>query len=77
MSTAISLRSPNVGEVRQYAGVSVPAGWLECNGQAVSRTTYAGLFAVIGTTYGVGDGSTTFNLPNPMKFDAGMVIIKF
>lgn len=43
---------------------SVPDGWLLCNGAAVSRTTYANLFAVIGTKYGTGDGSTTFNLPN-------------
>ena len=41
-----------------------PAGWLHCNGQAVSRTTYAALFASISTTFGSGDGSTTFNLPN-------------
>lgn len=41
----------------------VPAGWLECDGSAVSRTTYAELFAAIGTDFGVGDGSTTFNLP--------------
>lgn len=43
---------------------NVPEGWLQCNGAAVSRTTYAALFAVIGTKYGSGDGSTTFNLPN-------------
>ena len=42
----------------------VPAGWLQCNGAAVSRTTYAALFAKIGTKYGYGDGSKTFNLPN-------------
>ena len=42
----------------------VPAGWLRCNGAAVSRTTYAALFAKIGTKYGSGKGSTTFNLPN-------------
>ena len=42
----------------------VPAGWLQCNGAAVSRTTYAALFAKIGTKYGSGNGSTTFNLPN-------------
>lgn len=42
---------------------TLPAGWLECNGQAVSRTTYATLFASISTTFGAGDGSTTFNLP--------------
>ena len=43
---------------------TVPEGWLQCNGAAVSRTTYAALFAVIGTKFGSGDGSTTFNLPN-------------
>ena len=42
----------------------VPTGWLQCNGAAVSRTTYARLFKKIGTKYGVGDGSTTFNLPD-------------
>jgi microcystin-dependent protein len=43
---------------------TAPSGWLLCAGAAVSRTTYATLFAVIGTTFGVGDGSTTFNVPN-------------
>lgn len=47
-----------------YAGSVCPSGWLLCAGQAVSRTTYATLFAAISTTYGAGDGSTTFNLPN-------------
>lgn len=48
-----------------YGGSTAPnANWLLCQGQAISRTTYATLFAVIGTTYGVGDGSTTFNVPN-------------
>lgn len=47
-----------------FAGTTAPSGWLLCYGQAVSRTTYANLFAVIGTTYGAGDGSTTFNLPD-------------
>ena len=42
----------------------VPEGWLECNGAAVSRTKYARLFKKLGTKYGAGDGSTTFNLPN-------------
>lgn len=42
----------------------VPTGWLQCNGAAVSRTTYARLFKKIGTKYGAGDGSTTFNLPD-------------
>lgn len=53
-----------VGEVFDYAGASAPALSLLCYGQAVSRTTYAALFAVIGETYGVGDGSTTFNVPD-------------
>lgn len=52
------------GSLTAYAGPSAPSGWLLCYGQAVSRTTYADLFAVIGTTYGAGDGSTTFNLPD-------------
>lgn len=52
------------GVVLPYAGSSVPDGFLLCNGQAVSRTEYLDLFSVIGTTYGEGDGSTTFNLPN-------------
>lgn len=52
------------GMVMPYAGSTAPNGWLICDGSAISRTTYADLFAVIGTTYGAGDGSTTFNLPN-------------
>lgn len=54
----------NVGTIVSYAGTDTPVGYLDCDGSAVSRTTYAELFAVIGTTYGAGDGSTTFNLPN-------------
>src|SRR5690606_34297519 len=53
-----------IGTVVDYAGTTAPAGWLFCAGQAVSRSTYAALFAVIGTTYGSGNGSTTFNLPD-------------
>ena len=52
------------GEIKQYAGDTAPNGYLLCQGQAVSRTTYADLFNVISTKYGVGDGSTTFNLPD-------------
>lgn len=52
------------GMVMPYAGTSAPTGFLLCGGQAVSRTTYSDLFAVIGTTYGVGDGASTFNLPD-------------
>lgn len=53
-----------VGAVMDYAGATAPSGWLLSYGQAVSRTTYSALFTAIGTTYGVGDGSTTFNLPD-------------
>jgi hypothetical protein len=47
-----------------WSSASVPSGFLECNGAAVSRSTYSALFAIVGTTYGAGDGSTTFNVPN-------------
>ena len=63
MRALLSLDSVNVGSVSMFACSSAPTGWLKCNGAAVSRTTYATLYASIGTTYGVGDGSTTFNLP--------------
>jgi phage-related tail fiber protein len=53
-----------VGEVCFFGMSTAPAGFLKANGAAVSRTTYADLFAAIGTTYGTGDGSTTFNLPD-------------
>lgn len=52
------------GTVVDFGGSSAPSGWLLCDGTAVSRTTYAALFGVIGTSYGAGDGSTTFNLPD-------------
>ena len=52
------------GVIIPFAGTSVPTGYLLCNGAAVSRTDYANLFAAIGTLYGAGDGSTTFNLPD-------------
>ncbi len=53
-----------VGELKWYAGRTVPNGYLLCDGRAVSRTTYSRLFQAIGTIYGSGDGATTFNLPN-------------
>ena len=60
------------GCVQAFAGSTTPNGWLLCDGSAVSRTDYAALFAVIGTTYGAGDGSTTFALPNLLdKFVEG------
>lgn len=52
------------GGIMMWGTGSAPSGWLLCAGAAVSRTTYAALFALIGTTFGSGDGSTTFNLPN-------------
>jgi microcystin-dependent protein len=63
------------GSIIQFGGSSAPSGWLLCNGQSVSRITYAALFAVIGTTYGSVDGST-FNLPNtagrlPVGYNSG------
>lgn len=52
------------GTILPFSGSSAPTGFLLCYGQAISRTTYATLFSVIGTTYGSGDGSTTFNIPD-------------
>ena len=59
--------APNLipsGAVMYFARTTAPNGWLKANGAAVSRTAYADLFAAIGTTYGTGDGRTTFNLPD-------------
>jgi microcystin-dependent protein len=63
-----------VGAIKPWTKATAPAGYLLCNGAAISRTTYAELFAVTGTTYGTGDGSTTFNVPQlqgkmPQGFD--------
>jgi microcystin-dependent protein len=52
------------GSIQMWATSSAPSGYVLCNGTAISRTLYSTLFAVIGTTFGVGDGSTTFNVPN-------------
>ena len=53
-----------VGTILPWTSATAPTGFLKCDGSAVSRVTYAALFEVVGTTYGVGDGSTTFNLPD-------------
>ena len=53
-----------IGEVKMYPGTTIPSNWHLCDGTALSRTTYSALFAAIGTTYGEGDGETTFNLPD-------------
>jgi len=67
MGLSVGLGVPSqvpVGVVSAFAGVNAPAGWLMCAGQAVSRTEYSALFNALSTTYGSGDGSTTFNLPD-------------
>lgn len=61
--TTIQTLTP-AGTVGYFAMVTAPTGWLICNGAEISRTTYADLFTAIGTTYGVGDGSSTFDLPD-------------
>lgn len=53
-----------IGTIKMYGGKTAPDGYMFANGQAISRTTYSDLFAIYGTTFGAGDGSTTFNLPN-------------
>jgi hypothetical protein len=63
-SNLTNIQGVNTGIVVPWGTASVPSGFLACDGSAVSRTTYSALFAVVGTTYGVGDGSTTFNVPN-------------
>ncbi len=63
LKTAVDEVAP-VGAINGYMGTSDPTGWLIANGRNVSRTTYADLFALFGTAFGAGDGSTTFALPN-------------
>jgi microcystin-dependent protein len=63
---------PPTASITMYAGATAPPGWLRCNGAAVLRASYPSLFQTIGTQYGAGDGSTTFNLPNLQgKFPLG------
>lgn len=62
LKAAINANSSEIGDIK--LSVAIPNGWLQCNGQAVSRVTYADLFKKIGTKYGAGDGIATFNLPN-------------
>lgn len=64
-SSGTSSGAGDTGTVLLYAaGVTAPTGWLFCDGSAVSRSTYANLFSILGTSYGSGDGATTFNLPD-------------
>lgn len=64
MAIGTTPSSVSVGVVMAWPMSTVPTGWLECDGSAISRTTYADLFGVVGTSYGPGNGTTTFNLPN-------------
>lgn len=64
LASDVTINLVPVGAVMPFAGSSAPTGWLLCAGQTVSRTTYATLFAAVGTAYGAGDGSTTFALPD-------------
>lgn len=64
LSTARNDLGALVGQVAHFSMSGAPTGWLKCNGAAISRTTYSALFAVVGTTHGAGDGSTTFALPD-------------
>lgn len=71
----VNARMPT-GTILPYGGSTAPSGFLLCNGGAISRTTYASLFAIIGTTYGAGDGSTTFNLPKLIGLTSDNVPVK-
>ena len=64
VTAAVAAASAPPGVLQAYAGSTPPTGWLLCDGSAVSRTTYSALFSAIGTTWGIGDNSTTFNLPD-------------
>ena len=64
LKESMSIRPEAIGKIIMFAGNTAPEGTLYCNGAAISRTTYSELFAAIGTTYGAGDGSTTFNVPD-------------
>ena len=59
-----------------WSSASVPTGFLECNGQAVSRSTYSSLFAIVASTYGGGDGSSTFNVPNLSDINSMIELLK-
>lgn len=64
LSQLNAINSVIIGTIQMWPTASAPTGYLLCTGTAVSRSTYSDLFAVIGTTFGIGDGTTTFNLPN-------------
>jgi len=64
VTTVANLGTVPTGSIKMFGGAAAPAGYVLCQGQPINRTTYAALFAAIGTTYGAGDGSTTFNVPS-------------
>jgi microcystin-dependent protein len=64
LTANLTLQSIPVGALLDYSVASAPTGWLVCDGAAVSRSTYSALFAVIGVTFGAGNGTTTFNVPD-------------
>jgi hypothetical protein len=72
--TAFRRLIPPNGAVIMFAGTLVPIGWLECDGRALSRDEYPDLFERIGTVYGNGDGSTTFNIPH-LEMNLGLKYI--
>lgn len=77
LAAALSGAVVPAGAITAFGGGTAPSGYLECNGAAVSRTTYSGLFAVIGENWGQGDNVTTFNLPDlrgkfPRGYDHGI-----
>ena len=63
-SNAVTGDTLPIGSQIPFSSLTIPDNWLLCDGSAVSRVDYSELFAVIGTSYGAGDGTTTFNLPN-------------
>jgi phage-related tail fiber protein len=63
-TTLIRKQVTPIGSIQPYGGGVVPDGWMACDGSPISRSTYSNLFLAIGTSWGVGDGSTTFNLPD-------------
>lgn len=64
LAEAVDAKYALLGQIRMIANTNIPSGWLPCNGQAINRITYADLFAAIGVSFGSGDGSTTFNVPD-------------
>ena len=74
---SLSLNAVPVGATVEWPTATAPSGWLKCDGAQYSRTTYKTLFDLIGTTFGAGDGSTTFNVPNVASSYAGYILVIF